>query len=135
MIQAAPAPAHDLFGMGHDLCRRLAPSPAPCPPQGKRASLRLRRSVGSAPANAIDAVKRTASIAFGSCKHAVKAYTDVLRMELEESGAPVSVPLIKPSAIDTPYMEHARSYLEFEGTKNPPPSYDPQLVAKAMVYA
>src|SRR5829696_1060069 len=67
MIQAAPAPAQDLFGMGQDLCRRLAPSPAPCPPQGKRASLRRRRSVGSAPANGIDAVKRTASIAFGSC--------------------------------------------------------------------
>src|SRR5215211_7533326 len=67
MIQAAPAPAHDLLGMGQDLCRRLAPSPAPCPPQGKRASLRRRRSVGSAPANGIDAVKRTASIAFGSC--------------------------------------------------------------------
>src|SRR4051812_27501516 len=68
MIQAAPAPAHDLFGMGQDLCRRLAPSPAPCLPQGQRASLRRRRSVGSAPANGIDAVKRTASIAFGSCK-------------------------------------------------------------------
>src|SRR3954469_24325168 len=67
MIQAAPAPAHDLYGMGQDLCRRLAPSPAPCPPQGKRASLRRRRSVGSTPANGIDAVKWTASIAFGSC--------------------------------------------------------------------
>src|SRR3954471_7863093 len=67
MIQAAPAPAHDLYGMGQDLCRRLAPSPAPSPPQGKRASLRRRRSVGSAPANGIDAVKWTASIAFGSC--------------------------------------------------------------------
>src|SRR3954469_12628782 len=67
MIQAAPAPAHDLYGMGQDLCRRLAPSPAPCPPQGKRASLRRRRSVGSAPANGIDAVKRTASMPFGSC--------------------------------------------------------------------
>src|SRR5215211_2667015 len=72
---------------------------------------------------------------YSASKHAVKAYTDVLRMELEESGAPVSVTLIKPSAIDTPYMEHARTYLDSEGTKNPPPSYDPRLVAKAMVYA
>src|SRR5215212_693259 len=63
---------------------------------------------------------------YSASKHAVKAFTDVLRMELEESGAPVSVTLIKPSAIDTPYMEHARSYLESEGTKNPPPSYDPE---------
>jgi len=36
-------------------------------------------------------------------KHAVKGYTDALRMELEEEGAPISVTLIKPSAIDTPY--------------------------------
>ncbi len=71
---------------------------------------------------------------YSASKHAVKAFTDVLRMELEESGAPVSVTLIKPSAIDTPYMEHARNYLE-TGTKNPPPSYDPRLVAKAIVYA
>jgi short-subunit dehydrogenase len=72
---------------------------------------------------------------YSASKHAVKAYTDALRMELEESGAPVSVTLIKPSAIDTPYMEHARSYLASQGTKNPPPSYDPRLVAKAIVYA
>jgi short-subunit dehydrogenase len=71
---------------------------------------------------------------YSASKHAVKAFTDVLRMELEESGAPVSVTLIKPSAIDTPYMEHARNYLE-TGTKNPPPSYDPKLVAKAIIYA
>lgn len=71
---------------------------------------------------------------YSASKHAVKAFTDVMRMELEEIGAPVSVTLIKPSAIDTPYMEHARNYLE-TGTKNPPPSYDPRLVAKAIVYA
>jgi hypothetical protein len=56
-------------------------------------------------------------------------------MELEEAGAPVLVTLIKPSAIDTPYMEHARSYLDTPGTKNPPPSYDPELVARAVVFA
>src|SRR5829696_3903722 len=72
---------------------------------------------------------------YSASKHAVKAYTDVLRMELEDSGAPVSVTLIKPSAVDTPYMEHARTYLDAEGTKNPPPSYDPRVVAKAIVYA
>ena len=44
-------------------------------------------------------------------KHAVKGYTDALRMELEEEGAPISVTLIKPSAIDTPYRQHAKNYL------------------------
>src|SRR5918997_407997 len=49
---------------------------------------------------------------YSASKHAVKAFTDGLRMELEHEGAPVSVTLIKPSAIDTPYPEHARNYLE-----------------------
>lgn len=65
----------------------------------------------------------------------MKGFTDALRMELDAEGAPVSVTLVKPSAVDTPYMEHARNYLGSAGTKNPPPSYDPEVVARAMVYA
>ena len=72
---------------------------------------------------------------YSASKHAVKGFTDALRMELEEAGAPISVTLMKPSAIDTPYMEHARNYLGSEGTRNPPPSYDPALVAKAIAFA
>jgi NAD(P)-dependent dehydrogenase (short-subunit alcohol dehydrogenase family) len=53
---------------------------------------------------------------YSASKHAVKGLTDALRMELEEDGAPIQVTLIKPSAIDTPYMEHARSYLDSPGT-------------------
>ena len=48
---------------------------------------------------------------YSASKHAVKAFTDGLRMELEREGAPISVTLIKPSAIDTHYPEHARNYL------------------------
>lgn len=67
-------------------------------------------------------------------KHAVKGYTDALRMELEEAGAPVSVTLIKPSAIDTPYKEHAKNYLPVE-PENPPPVYAPETVAEAILHA
>jgi short-subunit dehydrogenase len=72
---------------------------------------------------------------YSASKHAVKGFTDGLRMELERDGCPVSVTLIKPSAIDTPYMEHARNYLDSPGLVTPPPAYDPHLVAKAMVFA
>lgn len=67
-------------------------------------------------------------------KHAVKGYTDALRMELEEEGAPVSVTLIKPSAIDTPYKDHAKNYLAVE-PENPPPVYAPETVAEAILYS
>jgi short-subunit dehydrogenase len=66
-------------------------------------------------------------------KHAVKGYTDALRMELEEEGAPISVTLIKPSAIDTPYREHAKNYLPVE-PQNPPPVYAPETVAEAILH-
>ena len=67
-------------------------------------------------------------------KHAVKGYTDALRMELEEEGALVSVTLIKPSAIDTPYKDHAKNYLPVE-PENPPPVYAPETVAEAILYS
>ncbi|HKR00712.1 MAG TPA: SDR family oxidoreductase [Pyrinomonadaceae bacterium] len=67
-------------------------------------------------------------------KHAVKGFTDALRMELEEEGAPISVTLIKPSAIDTPYKDHAKNYLPVE-PQNPPPVYSPETVAEAILYS
>ncbi len=66
-------------------------------------------------------------------KHAVKGFTDAFRMELEKEGAPISVSLIKPSAIDTPYRDHAKNYLAVEPL-NPPPVYAPETVAEAILY-
>lgn len=66
-------------------------------------------------------------------KHAVKGYTDALRMELEEEGAPISVTLIKPSAIDTPYTRHAKNLMPVE-PMNPPPVYAPETVAEAILH-
>lgn len=66
-------------------------------------------------------------------KHAVKGFTDALRMELEEEAAPISVTLIKPAAIDTPYTAHAKNYLEVEPL-NPPPVYAPEVVAEVILH-
>src|SRR5690349_1349858 len=60
-------------------------------------------------------------------KHAVKAYTDALRMEVEHDGLPISVTLVKPGSIDTPYAEHAKNYLPNE-PKNASPTYAPEVV-------
>jgi short-subunit dehydrogenase len=66
-------------------------------------------------------------------KHAVKGYTDALRLELEEEGAPISVTLIKPSTIDTPYVRHAKNLMPVEPL-NPPPVYAPDTVAEAILH-
>src|SRR4051794_29374648 len=72
--------------------------------------------------------------AYCASKHAVKGFTDGLRMELEADGAPVSVTLIKPGAIDTMFEEHARSLTGSEPF-NPPPPYAPEVVARAILHA
>ena len=71
---------------------------------------------------------------YSASKHAVKGFTDSLRVELEEEQAPVSVTLIKPAAIDTMFVEHAKNYLEVE-PKLPPPIYAPEIVADAILHA
>ena len=69
---------------------------------------------------------------YSASKHAVKGFTDALRIEVEKDEAPVSITLIKPTAIDTPYNEHARNYMDVE-PKFPPPVYAPKVVAKAIL--
>jgi NAD(P)-dependent dehydrogenase (short-subunit alcohol dehydrogenase family) len=72
--------------------------------------------------------------AYSASKHAVKGFTDALRMEVMHQRLPVSVALIKPAGIDTPYAEHAQNYLPHEPT-NPPPLYAPEVVAEAILHA
>ena len=70
---------------------------------------------------------------YSASKHAVKGFTDALRTELEEEGAPISVTLVKPNAIDTPYAEHAKNYMD-ERADVPPPVYAPETVARTILH-
>ena len=69
---------------------------------------------------------------YSASKHAVKGFTDALRMEVEAAGWPIAVTLVKPGPIDTPYTEHARNYMEHEA-KHQPPVYSPEEVAHAIL--
>jgi short-subunit dehydrogenase len=72
--------------------------------------------------------------AYSAMKHAVQGFTEAFRMEMEAEGRPISVTLIKPAAIDTPYPEHARNRMD-KPARVPPVVYDPELVAKAICFA
>ena len=71
---------------------------------------------------------------YGAMKHAVRGFTDSLRTEVEADGWPISVTLIKPSAMNTPFPEHARNLLP-KPARLPPILYDPRLSAKAILFA
>ncbi len=72
---------------------------------------------------------------YSASKHAVKGFTDALRVEIENvDDAEVSITLIQPTAVDTPYPEHAKNYMDKE-PKLPDPMIDPQQVAEAILKA
>lgn len=72
--------------------------------------------------------------AYAASKHAVKGFTDGLRMELQHARIPVHISLIKPSGIGTPFSEHARNHTANE-PQVAPPVYAPEVVAQAILHA
>lgn len=72
---------------------------------------------------------------YSASKHAVKGFTDALRVEIEDlDNAPVTITLIQPTAVDTPFPEHARNYMDHEA-KLPTPQIEPEKVAQAILQA
>ena len=73
--------------------------------------------------------------AYCAAKFAIKGFTEAFRREAQAERQPISFTLIKPAAINTPFTDHARNRMDSPGTRNPPPAYDPHLVARAIAYA
>lgn len=72
--------------------------------------------------------------AYVASKHAVKGFTHSLRIEMIADKAPISITLIKPAGIGTPFGEHAANHLEGEA-RIPAPVYAPEVVADAILHA
>ena len=71
---------------------------------------------------------------YSASKHAVKGFTDALRLELKHDDVPVSVTLIQPGATNTPYPQHARNNMDQEPAL-PEPLDDPYHVADKILEA
>jgi NAD(P)-dependent dehydrogenase (short-subunit alcohol dehydrogenase family) len=71
---------------------------------------------------------------YTASKWALRGFYDCLRMELMESGDAIAVTTILPGPIATPFFEHARSKVGAM-PKPPPPTYAPEVVARAIVRA
>ena len=71
--------------------------------------------------------------AYSASKHAVKGFTNALRMELLRDRAPISLSLVKPAAVDSPYDRHARNLAGY-AAQSPQPVYATHVVADAILW-
>jgi NAD(P)-dependent dehydrogenase (short-subunit alcohol dehydrogenase family) len=104
---------------------------------GSRTAVEHMRTRGGALINVASALADRAIPLQGNycaAKHAVKAFTDALRMELEHDGVPISVTLVKPASIDTPFFAKARTFLGVE-PQPVPPVYDPDVAVDVILAA
>lgn len=70
---------------------------------------------------------------YSASKHALKAFTDSLRSELRDRNIPIEVCLIRPTAIDTPFPDHATNLLPNGEPSLPGPVYHPEVAARAIL--
>ncbi|MET5115946.1 short-chain dehydrogenase, partial [Burkholderia pseudomallei] len=67
-------------------------------------------------------------------QHAIQGFPASHLLDLEAATEPEWVTLVKPAAVDTMYVMHAKNYMNVEA-KLPPPIYEPDLVADAILFA
>jgi short-subunit dehydrogenase len=70
---------------------------------------------------------------YSASKHAVKGFTNALRMELIQERAPVRLSLVKPAAIATPYGRHARNLTGY-AVAHPQPVYAAHVAADVILH-
>jgi hypothetical protein len=103
----------------------------------KAALSHLRRAGGGAIVNVGSVLSDRAvplQSTYCATKHAVKGFTEAVRMELEHERAGIHLTLIKPAVINTPYYNHARTRMSVE-PRAMFPVYEPILVAEAILHA
>ena len=103
---------------------------------GSRVAAKRLREHGGALINVASTNADTAAPlqgTYSASQHAIKGYTNALRMELDAESAPVSVTLVKPGPIDTPFARHARNHMN-KAPRLTPPVYAPEVAAEAILF-
>lgn len=72
--------------------------------------------------------------AYCAAKHAIKGFTEALRVEMEREGGIIEVVLVEPSSMNTPLFDQARSKMGVRPVPIPP-IYEPRVTASAIVHA
>ncbi|HEX2167630.1 MAG TPA: SDR family oxidoreductase [Longimicrobiales bacterium] len=72
--------------------------------------------------------------AYCASKHALKGWLDSLRVELQHAGSAVRVTLVKPSSVNTPLFNKAKTQLGVM-PQPIPPVYEPELAARVILRA
>lgn len=72
--------------------------------------------------------------AYCASKHAIKGWLDSLRTELQKAGSRVRVTLVKPSSLNTPLFNKAKTQLGVM-PQPIPPVYEPELGVEALLRA
>lgn len=105
---------------------------------GTQAALRVMRAADEGSIINVGSVESKRPLplqsVYSASKHGVKAFTQVLRMELANEKSGIGVTLILPASINTPLVEHAVSKIGSE-PRPAPPVYDPAVVAEAILFA
>jgi len=70
---------------------------------------------------------------YSASKHAVKGFTNALRMELVREQAPITVSLVKPAALDSRGSGQSRLLTGY-AAQNPQPVYATHVVADTILY-
>jgi NAD(P)-dependent dehydrogenase (short-subunit alcohol dehydrogenase family) len=72
--------------------------------------------------------------AYSAAKHAIKGFTESLRVEMDREGSGIQVVLIEPASMNTPLFDNARSKTGVRPVPIPP-IYEASVTASAIVHA
>lgn len=105
---------------------------------GARAALPHLRRGGGGALISVASVESTVTLPlhshYGASKHAIAGLMDGIRRDLMADGSPISVTVVRPGTINTPFFTNAVNKMRVK-PMGPPPIYQPNVVAECILYA